>query len=374
MISRTRTPILVLVPGFAADELDEDCLPPIQTYVEALSRRRSPGAVQVIAFQYPFARRSYEWRGVRVHAMGGCNRTRAKPLVWARALRVGGRFAGGRSVGGRFVGERRGGVVHSFWMGECALVGAALARRHGWKHVVSIGGQEALRDSIYSRLLRRSALTLTAGSVLAADAARRNLEREVDAVIPLGLGPEIGRSSGRRGAVHPEERLTDAARPIDVLAVGSLIALKRVGDVVSVAERLKERLPELTVHIVGDGPERPRLEDQIAAAELQRHVALRGRLPRGEVLRLMRQSKVLLHPSEYESQGYVFLEALASGMYVVCREVGFQPQSSNITYASGVQEMAAAVLRRLEGAHDARPVPVPTAEQTVDAFEELYEG
>ena len=363
MNSRTAKPVLVLVPGFPADDLDEDCLPAIQAYVEALGRRRSPGTVQVIAFQYPFARKSYDWRAVRVHAMGGCNRGRAKPLVWARALRMGARFIGGR----------RSGVIHSFWMGECALVGAALARRRGWKHVVSIGGQEALRDSVYSRLLRQTSLTLTAGSSFAADAVRRNLGRDVDAVIPLGLGPEFSATPIDAEAAPVEVLRADGARPVDVLAVGSLIPLKRMGDVVCVARELIKRLPDLTVQIVGDGPERPRLEKQIAAAGLQRHVILRGRLPRGDVLRIMQQSKVLLHPSEYESQGYVFLEALASGMYLVCREVGFQPESSKIMYASEVHEMAAAVLRRLEDTHDPRPVPIPTAEQTVDAFEDLYE-
>ncbi len=86
----------------------------------------------------------------------------------------------------------------------------------------------------------------------------------------------------------------------------------------------------------------------------------------------MQRSRVLLHASEYESQGYVFLEALASGMYVVCRNVGFHPESPNVQHAESVDEMATAVAQRLARPHRPEPVALPTADQTVDAFTALY--
>lgn len=366
-------PILLLVPGFPADESDLTCIPAVQNYVEALAHRYPPDQVEVVAFQYPYDRRTYRWHGVRVHALGGANAASAKPLTWMRALSTCRRLMKRPERGGRdrqrgSNGPRRGseapqrGVIHSFWVGECALVGSLLARSHGWKHVVSIGGQEVRRHTMYGRFLRHASFSLTAGSEHAASAAQRTLRRPVDAVVPLGL--DIQRFSAQK----------HADRPIDVLVVGSLTPIKRVVDVVDVAQRLLNERPGLSLAIVGDGPERARLLEWIRGAGLTEHITVHGSQPREEVLRLMRRSKVLLHPSEYESQGYVFLEALASGMYVVCRDVGFHPDSPNVDHASSIDEMAAAVARRLAQVHDPKSVLVPTADQSVDAFASIYES
>lgn len=348
-------PVLVLVPGFPADESDSSCLPAVQNYVEALAGRMEPGAVEVIAFQYPYERRSYRWRGVRVNAMGGGNSRIAKLCTWLQALRTGVHIIAGR----------RRGVIHSFWLGECALVGSLLARRHGWRHVVSIGGQEVRRVGPYGALLRFGTFSVTAGSIPAAAAARRVLHRNVEAVIPLGLDADRLASIAKTAA-------EDGLRHIDILSVGSLTRLKRTEDVIDVAARLVARHSDLAVHIVGDGPERARIQRRITESGLDDHVILRGWLPREEVLRLMRTSRILLHPAEYESQGYVLLEALASGTFVVCRNVGFHPESPNVEHAASVDEMASAVERRLVSIDPPVPVHVPTAEETVDAFLKLY--
>ncbi len=346
--------IVLLVPGFPANELDSTCLPSLQSFVEALGRQVPVDTIDVVAFQYPYDRRTYSWRGIRIHALGGRNSRVKKPLTWLRA----GRTARGISSE---IEPTTPGVFHSFWMGECAYVGGLLARQHDWMHVVSIGGQEMRRPTIYTLLLRRSRFTLTAGSVHAARTARDRLDRDVDAVVPLGLDVD------RVGSVG-----TDRVRDIDVLAVGSLIPVKRFGDVVEVAASLVKSRPRLRVVIVGDGPERSRLENDVSAAGLANHVSLTGRLPRTDVLRLMRRSKVLLHPSEYESQGYVFLEALACGMHVVSRDVGFIPVTTKACRCATTSEMASAIARLLGTRRDDAPIPVPTADETVTAFRGVY--
>ena len=60
----------------------------------------------------------------------------------------------------------------------------------------------------------------------------------------------------------------------------------------------------------------------------------------------MRKSRILLHTSEYEGQGYVLIEALAAGMSVVCRDVGYTGESPNAYRCKSLQEMVA-VLKRL---------------------------
>jgi glycosyltransferase involved in cell wall biosynthesis len=86
----------------------------------------------------------------------------------------------------------------------------------------------------------------------------------------------------------------------------------------------------------------------------------------------MMRSKILLHPSEYESQGYVFLEALASGMYVVCRDVGAPGASRKVSRCSTTREMADVIHRLLLTEMDHEPESVPSAADTVEAYGEIY--
>lgn len=346
--------IFLLVPGFPADENDSTCLPAIQSFVEALARIRPARAIEIISFQYPFERRSYTWRGVRVIALGGANSRLRKPRTWMRAIRHFRRIRALHQSGFSA-------VIHSFWLGECALIGAVLARRFSLKHVVSIGGQEIRRPSIYSMLLRRAPFVLTAGSQYAADIAGRTLGREVDIVIPLGLDCDRVRAVGG-----------SAERDIDILAAGSMTEVKRFEDVIDVTARLVQLHPRLRVVIAGDGPCRLNIQRAVEQSGLRTNVRLTGALPRPEILRLMRRSKLLLHPSEYESQGYVFLEALASGMYVVSRSVGYTGGSPKAVHCDGVAEMARACSRFLGSEVEYVPEEVLSADETARRFSALY--
>lgn len=346
--------IILLVPGFPADEDDSTCLPALQSFVEALGRSGWADKIDVIAFQYPYNRGSYTWHGIRVHGLAGENSGIRKPHTWMRAIR---RFR-------RISHDQNGdiaGIIHSFWLGECALVGAVLARLYDWKHVVSIGGQEIRRSTAYSRLLRNAPFVLTVGSEFAAHVARRTLGREIDVVSPLGLDIH------RIGPIDP-----GAERDIDILAVGSLTTVKRFEDVVDVVARVVRNRPDARAVIVGEGPSSSDIQSRVDQAGLARRIRLRGALPRDEVLRLMRRSKILLHPSEYESQGYVFLEALASGMHVVSRGVGFTGGSSKVVHCDTVAKMAGAVSRILGSEADYEPEAVLSSHETARRFRDLY--
>lgn len=74
--------------------------------------------------------------------------------------------------------------------------------------------------------------------------------------------------------------------------------------------------------IVGDGPERGRLERLARALGVSNRVTFWGELPRRDVLRKLMESAVLVHPSLHESGGIVCTEAMACGRPVVCLNLG----------------------------------------------------
>lgn len=96
------------------------------------------------------------------------------------------------------------------------------------------------------------------------------------------------------------------------------------------------KLPELAVqafagspglrnhhlHIVGDGPERPRIETVIAEQGLSDCVTLHGRKSQAEVAGMMRNCDAFVFPSIRELGAGVVVEAMACGMHLMVADYG----------------------------------------------------
>ncbi|WGV27601.1 glycosyltransferase family 4 protein [Halotia branconii] len=74
--------------------------------------------------------------------------------------------------------------------------------------------------------------------------------------------------------------------------------------------------------ILGDGPERERLQTLVEELDVSKRVKFWGRLSRSETLNKLSQSHVLIHPSLHDSGGWVCLEAMAAGCPVICLNLG----------------------------------------------------
>ena len=122
-------------------------------------------------------------------------------------------------------------------------------------------------------------------------------------------------------ATRDENRPADARTQgcaLRVLWVGRLLALKRVDTLFKAIRAALEKIP-LELTIVGDGPERQRLE-KFARELSERHlgaIAFHPPVPIAEVRGLMRAHDVYVLPSNaYEGWGAVVSEALEEGMEV----------------------------------------------------------
>ncbi len=346
--------LILLVPGFPADEHDSTCIPPLQNFVHCLSRKY-PGKIEaVIAFQYPFRRGKYNWNGVPVWSAGGRNRRGIFRLfTWFRVIH----FYFAATSGGKT------GCIHAFWLGECAFIGRLLIRFSRKKLVVSLMGQDSAAPTWYKFFLKSKNIILTAPSEFAAGTYRRATGREVSAVVPFGLA----------GSDAFQETSLPLKRTVDILGVGSLIPLKNFDQFVQIVAVLRERFPEIRAEIIGAGPERAKLQRRIREKTLQSHLRLTGELPRPEVLRRMRRSKILLHPSRFEAQGYVFMEALAAGMAVIARNVGYLPDHPAVQRCGNEPEMAFIAAEFLKNRTEKPPPVLPTMAETVSVFASLYQ-
>jgi len=77
--------------------------------------------------------------------------------------------------------------------------------------------------------------------------------------------------------------------------------------------------------VVGDGPARPALEQQIAGLGLSDRVRLVGRAPSEELHAWYEASDLFVHPTLYEGSSLVTLEAMAHRRAVVATTAGGLP-------------------------------------------------
>jgi glycosyltransferase involved in cell wall biosynthesis len=104
--------------------------------------------------------------------------------------------------------------------------------------------------------------------------------------------------------------------------VGRLVKYKNVEQVLELVLRLRDLGLDAKADIVGDGPERSRLESLASKMRISSHVRFCGFLKRQEdVIRILSSASVLVNPSVFEGFGMVLLEAMAAGTPVVAYDL-----------------------------------------------------
>jgi len=110
--------------------------------------------------------------------------------------------------------------------------------------------------------------------------------------------------------------------PVKAVTVGRLVPWKRVDGLL---ELLKD-VPDLGLVVVGEGPERPRLERLARDLEVSDRVYFAGQRSRKDALGLMAACDLFVLNSTYEGFPHVILEAMALGLPVIATAVGGTPE------------------------------------------------
>ena len=160
---------------------------------------------------------------------------------------------------------------------------------------------------------------------------------------------------------------------IDILGVGSINTIKNYGDFIDIISALAKTHTNLNVAIIGEGHLQNEIETKIKNLQLEDTITLTGMLPRTEVFQKMAQSKILLHTSMYESFGFVFLEALYSGMHIVSHNVGLAKTAKNWHVCESkidLIEACSTVLSKEDS--QKKRVTLSTENETINAYLSLY--
>jgi glycosyltransferase involved in cell wall biosynthesis len=152
---------------------------------------------------------------------------------------------------------------------------------------------------------------------------------------------DFGAQAAARTVVIPngvDDAALLEATPYDVrhdivLSVGRLVEYKNLEVLVSAARTLPATA---RVVIVGDGPDRGRLEDRAARSGVADRVTFLGHVSDAELARWYRTATVAVEISRHEAFGIVLLEALVAGARVLASDI---PAHRRVAELVGAREV-----------------------------------
>ncbi len=170
--------------------------------------------------------------------------------------------------------------------------------------------------------------------------------------LPWGLDPSFHSDVARAST---SELPAGFPRGRAVLTVGRLSRIdqyKGVDRLIEALPRLLPQIPDIHLVVVGEGDDRPRLEDLSKSLGLAERVHFLGELRPEALVACYSRCDVFAMPSHGEGFGIVFLEAMALGKPVVGGANGGTPEVvedgvSGFLVPNGDSEQLAAALERL---------------------------
>lgn len=212
-------------------------------------------------------------------------------------------------------------IVHT-WLFAANAYGRQAAASVGIKHILAgercVDPWKSAWQLAIDRALTRQTERIVTNSLGVKDFyVSRGLPAEKFVIIPNGIAPSIVSEPVTREQLLAELNLPANTRLLG--AVGRLWPQKRVKDLIWAADLLKTTRDDTHLLIVGDGPQRGRLERYRDQSHITERVHFLGE--HNDVPRLMQHFDVLWLGSEYEGQSNAILEAMAAGVPVIATDI-----------------------------------------------------
>lgn len=155
------------------------------------------------------------------------------------------------------------------------------------------------------------------------------MERKVNLVVTLTEQDSKDYPHARQVKVIPNFTSLSPAKPSDCsskncLAIGRLIDVKDFSRLIEIWQKVVTRHPDWHLNIVGDGPERQRLQQKIEQLGLQSDITLHNATD--DVLSHYTSNSIYLMTSRFEGLPMVLIEAQACGLPIVSLDCDYGPR------------------------------------------------
>ena len=220
-------------------------------------------------------------------------------------------------------------LIHAHWSIPQGLTGIIIKKMFHIPCITTIHGSDvfAMGHSLIKLLNRwviQKSDICTVNSSATAQAAKTLTGRKDVVTIPMGVDTDFFRYKGKQEGLKNK---SGVKRKV-ILYVGRLIDWKGVDFLIKSIPKILGRFPESKLFIVGDGPERQRLNKISEDLGINDNVVFTGRLSQEEIRNYYSVADVFVLPSivndkgETEGLGVVLLEAMSCGVPVIGSNVG----------------------------------------------------
>ena len=184
--------------------------------------------------------------------------------------------------------------------------------------ITLVGNDPSYLETTRFGIERSDAVTAVSDALRRATREKLSVDREIE-VIPNFIDPvrfeQVRVNNGVRRWAKPGEKV--------LVHISNFRPVKRVHDVVDVFAKVLEKVPSHLV-LVGDGPERVKVEQRCRELGTCDAITFTGNLPLIE--EVLVGGDLFLLPSETESFGLAALEALSCRVPVIATAVGGLPE------------------------------------------------
>lgn len=115
---------------------------------------------------------------------------------------------------------------------------------------------------------------------------------------------------------------TPMTKEYDLIYCGHMDQNKQVDIILDAFIAIQRDHPEITMVLVGDGPERQNLEEKVNRIGLNRQVFFVGKQPYQAIPDFLNKSRIFVMASAFEGLPVAMLEALSCGLPVVVPDIG----------------------------------------------------
>ncbi|MGZ4593153.1 MAG: glycosyltransferase family 4 protein [Actinomycetes bacterium] len=196
--------------------------------------------------------------------------------------------------------------------------------------------------------VRKPRIAWSAVSEVAAEPLRRVLGPRTEvAVLPNAVDVAWWRDA-------PPPSPARRTREVRVISVGRMASRKRPAALLRMMHRVHALAPDVPLRLVlvGDGPQRGRLETLAAELGMTPWVDMPGRLARCDIRDALAAADIYVAPANLESFGIAALEARAVGLPIVAKSRGgvgeFVSEGTEGLLATSDRDMARAIARLVD--------------------------
>jgi glycosyltransferase involved in cell wall biosynthesis len=107
---------------------------------------------------------------------------------------------------------------------------------------------------------------------------------------------------------------------IQLITTGRLIPEKHFDMLIQAIANIST--PKLQLYIIGDGSEKQKLQKLVEKLQVKDQIQLLGHKSKQEIVTLLQQSDIFVLPSQSETFGVAYIEALACGLPIIATDCG----------------------------------------------------